>query len=560
MNEFFTMESSQEEKSLVKVQNSESSKISLDSETRLQSLGFIINNGKARFMLEDDTPIYSNAALTNFSITDPSDTLSFVVLGKDSMDFIQASSIASYVDIERKSMSVDYNSMIASWNSDEIHEKLSELLQENGKLKETLKQNNIAMKQQFNTLVNWQEEIMKIHQSHKKKFAETRELISYLQKENNEFKMRLATGGISTEPGYEMLSANEMQSTSDKKESSILGTELHEKVSSLTEELSNSKQKCEKLSSDVEKLLSISNLVSSQLKQATSTIQDQRLNIKKLEMQASMSKSYDSNHFNQSLNYNIPKCTEFTNKHINCENCLIKDKEINSLKESLVMLQHKLQHAILYEPETVLREKIEDITQTNMSTESVKDKTESVEQGIENKQSLEESMSLLAKEKERLKETEQLLDSQKKNLEMERKHLNEAMELLQQEKISLNEEKSSLDQQSQLYESHYKTVLETEKNKCDAKCSQLISEIGILHETVQKKELRVKELEAEIKQREEHIALLRMQLELYEEDFTKEKNQKERILAEKDELNDSLQRQTELNQQLLGDISTYLYR
>lgn len=94
--------------------------------------------------------------------------------------------------------------MIASWNSDEIHEKLSELLQENGKLKETLKQNNIAMKQQFNTLVNSQEEIMKIHQTHKKKFSETRELISYLKKENNEFKMRLATGGTSTEPGYEV--------------------------------------------------------------------------------------------------------------------------------------------------------------------------------------------------------------------------------------------------------------------------------------------------------------------------------------------------------------------
>lgn len=141
-----------------------------------------------------------------------------------------------------------------------------------------------------------------------------------------------------------MLRVNEMQSIDDKKESSIHGTKLHQKVSSLTEELSNSKQKCEKLSSDVEKLLGISNLVSSQLKQATTTIQEQRLNIKKLEMQGSMSKSYDSNYFNRSINSDSSKHVESINQCTNCENCLEKDKEINTLKESLAVLQHKLQH------------------------------------------------------------------------------------------------------------------------------------------------------------------------------------------------------------------------
>lgn len=83
--------------------------------------------------------------------------------------------------------------MVASLDSTEVHKKLSELLQENEKLKETLKQNNIAMKQQFNTLASWQEEIMKVHQNHKKKFVETRELINYLKKENTELKMKLSS-------------------------------------------------------------------------------------------------------------------------------------------------------------------------------------------------------------------------------------------------------------------------------------------------------------------------------------------------------------------------------
>lgn len=83
--------------------------------------------------------------------------------------------------------------MIASLDSAEIEQKLNELLQENAKLKETLKQNNIAMKQQFNTLASWQEQIMNVHQNHKKKFLETRNLINYLKKENTELKMKLST-------------------------------------------------------------------------------------------------------------------------------------------------------------------------------------------------------------------------------------------------------------------------------------------------------------------------------------------------------------------------------
>jgi hypothetical protein len=42
---------------------------------------------------------------------------------------------------------------------------------------ETLQQNNLAMRQQFNTLSMWQEEVLKVHQNHKAKFSETKELV-----------------------------------------------------------------------------------------------------------------------------------------------------------------------------------------------------------------------------------------------------------------------------------------------------------------------------------------------------------------------------------------------
>ena len=294
------------------------SKVSIESETYLQSLGFSLNNGKARFILDDNTPIYSDAALTNFSVVDTDDTLSFVILGKDSLDSIKASSLVSYVDIQQRSVSLDYNSMIASLDSTEIEQKLNELLQENAKLKETLKRNNIAMKQQFNVLASWQEQIMSIHEIHKKKFLDTTDLINYLKMENTELKIKLsAKHPNDTKIEYETLSM------SGKNEEGAYGpvTELREKLSSLTNELNTSEMNCEKLSSEVQKLRRMSNLMISQLQQATSTIQEQRLDIKQLEMQSVLSRSYD------------------LNNSAECEKCLTKDKEIDSLKESIVLEQ-----------------------------------------------------------------------------------------------------------------------------------------------------------------------------------------------------------------------------
>lgn len=70
----------------------------------------------------------------------------------------------------------------ASFN--EIQMKLDHLVKENVLLKETLNQSNLAMKSQFDTLVLWQEEVVKTHESHKQKFQETKEQISRLQLEN----------------------------------------------------------------------------------------------------------------------------------------------------------------------------------------------------------------------------------------------------------------------------------------------------------------------------------------------------------------------------------------
>ncbi|KAF4521305.1 hypothetical protein B566_EDAN002309 [Ephemera danica] len=80
---------------------------------------------------------------------------------------------------------------MAEFTVEDIQKKLQDLLKENINLKDILQQNNLAMKQQMNTLVAWQEEVavLKAENAKLKKFAENNDKI---QTENDELKQRVA--------------------------------------------------------------------------------------------------------------------------------------------------------------------------------------------------------------------------------------------------------------------------------------------------------------------------------------------------------------------------------
>ena len=62
-------------------------------------------------------------------------------------------------------------------STEELQKRFGELLDENVVLKETLKQNNDSMKEQFMLIASCQEDMLKTHRLHKEKFDETRELV-----------------------------------------------------------------------------------------------------------------------------------------------------------------------------------------------------------------------------------------------------------------------------------------------------------------------------------------------------------------------------------------------
>ncbi|XP_034835447.1 optineurin isoform X1 [Maniola hyperantus] len=77
-------------------------------------------------------------------------------------------------------------------STEELQKRFGELLDENVVLKETLKQNNDSMKEQFMLIASCQEDMLRTHRLHKEKFEETRELVERLRQENKQLKLDLS--------------------------------------------------------------------------------------------------------------------------------------------------------------------------------------------------------------------------------------------------------------------------------------------------------------------------------------------------------------------------------
>ncbi|XP_037295203.1 optineurin isoform X3 [Manduca sexta] len=73
-------------------------------------------------------------------------------------------------------------------STEELQKRFAEILDENVILKSSLQQNNDSMKQQFMLIKSCQEDMMKTHLMHKEKFEETKELIERLRQENKKLK------------------------------------------------------------------------------------------------------------------------------------------------------------------------------------------------------------------------------------------------------------------------------------------------------------------------------------------------------------------------------------
>nr|CAI5856762.1 unnamed protein product [Callosobruchus analis] len=74
-------------------------------------------------------------------------------------------------------------SITSNLSSEEVQTKVAQIIEENMKLKDTILQNNISLKSQYDRIVAWQEEVQKVYQAHKDKIYEAKACIEKLKKD-----------------------------------------------------------------------------------------------------------------------------------------------------------------------------------------------------------------------------------------------------------------------------------------------------------------------------------------------------------------------------------------
>ncbi|XP_050512086.1 myosin-9-like isoform X2 [Diabrotica virgifera virgifera] len=76
-------------------------------------------------------------------------------------------------------------------SSEEVQKKIAHIIDENIRLKDTVLQNNLSLKSQYERIVAWQEDVQKVHQAHKDKLLEAKAFIETLKREKDSLKREL---------------------------------------------------------------------------------------------------------------------------------------------------------------------------------------------------------------------------------------------------------------------------------------------------------------------------------------------------------------------------------
>lgn len=124
-------------------------------------------------------------AENNLSVDGPSNPSENTVPESTQMD--KSSVLPKMPQVEKgfdTSEVISITTLSTDLTSEQVQKKVSEIVEENIRLKDTILQNNMSMKSQYERIVAWQEDVQKVHQAHKEKILEAKEFIERLKKEN----------------------------------------------------------------------------------------------------------------------------------------------------------------------------------------------------------------------------------------------------------------------------------------------------------------------------------------------------------------------------------------
>ncbi|CAG9764900.1 unnamed protein product [Ceutorhynchus assimilis] len=428
------------------------------------------------------------------------------------------------------------------FGSEEIQAKVTQLIDENMHLKDTIIQNNLSMKAQYDRIMAWQNDVTKVHEAHKEKFREAKRCIETLKEENATIKQE-----------NENLRYNlQVQQTEHDKTKKLLTDTSENNLKEFQLDMANKKIK------ELEE----------ELKKLNSTIAENQASYNWKAMDEKLQR------YENELEQAYKKLREMEKGTEEQDNLALQIDQLKLTKEKLLLAEMALEqnNKEMYS----LRNQLAINQKTSENTSKIQEFAQVVAERNRLIQELDHRNSTLLTSQARIKELEEELeeanDTAKKykhaNLVARDKQEHAAINawMTKQKLVDLEKEYQLLLQENtesaepqyppdfnpgemsylrqQLMQSQ-KALIESEQNRAvsDAKVRALNNEIAELGRQLQNQQT----------ESDDQFAL-KAQLEVYKADFEAEQEAKEEVKREKNKIAEDLQHLHRRNQQLQEEI------
>ncbi|XP_042885077.1 optineurin-like isoform X2 [Penaeus japonicus] len=452
---------------------------------------------------------------------------------------------------------------------DELIAKLRSVVNENLELKETIAQNNLALRQQLALVVKWNQQNEQQQHQHRQQLLEFSQQLSSLQQENATLKAHLAgskTSEVSSQPRFQELdetirllntrlefAERNLRQVQEEREKLIaLKSRLEGDITLLKCDLTTTRSEQERLQLERFELLSTANELRQQLRQVR-------------EGAAVKARSLEASPVNESADnplgeVEFKKMKDQLRKEQDTSATLLQ--ELHDTRTQVEGLESEVQRA---QGETSLyRERCRNLQSkvdaTFAHAPAAMDRKEPLD-ALERKRLMDEAAML----REEVDTLDAALTAERQKTADERTALSKAHSELSRLKKELMDAKERLERETQ-NDQYYQVKIKSASEKYDEATAKLMSYEELLaakNDELSRLKKDLGQAKASLAERAsegETIAILRAQVEVYQGDFRAEREAREALATDREKLRDELRHLQTRNTQLVDELEAYQRR
>ncbi|XP_068241908.1 optineurin-like [Palaemon carinicauda] len=459
-----------------------------------------------------------------------------------------------------------------SVSQEDLISKLRTVINENLELKETIAQNNLALRQQLGLVVKWNQQKELIQQQHRQQVSEVAQQLSKLQQEN--VTLRASFLGSKAPEGSEArfrevdetikllntrleVSERNLRQVQEEREKLIAQRSRHEgDITLLKCDLTTTRSELERLQLERFELLSTANELRQQLRQVR-------------EGAAAKARSLEASPVYEGMGILGEEAFQKLKDQLKREQDTTATllQELHDTRNQVEGLESEMQRA--QEEASLLRERnrnlqgkvdsplIQAASPTTPTGISKQDPVDAME-----KKRLKEEAAMLREEVDTL---EAALSSERQKNSEDRLALTRSHAEINRLKKELQEMRDKSDRDSQ-NDQYYEVKIKSISEKYDEATAKLMSYEELLaakNEELSRIKKELGKTKASLTERTsegETIAILRAQVEVYQGDFRAEREAREALATDREKLRDEVRHLQTRNTQLVDELEAYQRR